>query len=325
MKGGTDRMSPTREWILEQIDTSFRDYQQSKLFFLNRSFERSIEFLVNSINTGLTIITVCYSGETTCSANLALVEFLVTSEKLFNKKHLFLLKTYSGWIEQPKTNLPSAQDLAQWLSLAGLFIEAVDSYSHKAIKAWYSTPKSHQAERRFYRGMRHLGGLIFSLLVLSYVLFFLKKPTQYNETKGQFFWTTIKNDLPSEEYSLRFKVIEDGAFHTYTIQSFVPITTTALRFDPITESHSKIWIDFIDYYTGDSLPVQTQSFDQSLDGWMPQQDMKVVRWEKGFLYLETSGNDPFLSHSNIKILELIAIKIRMKVLFYQSYIQWLFT
>jgi len=167
------------------------------------------------------------------------------------------------------------------------------------------------------------GILLFVIVSILYPIYHHVKPVRIFRTHGQFYWTSLSNPIENEKNVLWFGITGDGEFHEYIIDIFQPVDVINLRFDPISEPKARVWIDYIELHCANGR-LQLFQFDDKETHLHSYARVDSVRNENGLLYFLTTGKDPILRMTNLNIQELVRVKVRMKVLFEETFLRWVF-
>ena len=293
------------------------------------SYDTLHQDIFNSLHFANNALCIMYSGSANAQSEFAILKHLITERHLcFKNCHLEFFKSYNKFINNPSAIFNKkklSKEFRKFIDQTENILKSVESYNFYLNKKVFYTKEEHQALNRKQKKIAFwCAGVVLFLLLLFPVYKYLD-PIQIYQTQGQIFWKATLNDGESEANSLRFKVHGDDEFHDYVISAIEPINCSSIRFDPVTEKNVRIWIDYIEIFSNDLEKPLRYNFSDKTDGWVSSNNTTKLTIFNGSLFFKTTGADPVLRKNKIAVNQVYKIKIRMKVLLYKTYIQWIFS
>ena len=317
-----------KQLAFQSMVTAWDNYDFCLEYKQNHQWSKMLESLFASIYAAIESVTILYSASLESPGNTDLMKHLMREEDCFSSCHPNFFENFEYWTNNRKLLVNEhglASDFKIFVKQVEDFLESIEQYYFRNKRRLYYT--SFEQRLRHHKQKLLMIGILslFFILVGLYPVFQYLHPTQVFQTKGQFFWTSDEINSESEEHSLNFEVKEDGKFHEYSLEMFSPLALKTLRFDPVQEKNADIIIDHIEYYIKDvEQPVLIQTFDDSETKWKANHHIDKFKVKNGVLFFHSLKQDPFI-RQNIEFSALVKIKVRMKVILYKNYVQWIFS
>ncbi|MBF0279291.1 MAG: hypothetical protein HQM13_15960 [SAR324 cluster bacterium] len=165
-----------------------------------------------------------------------------------------------------------------------------------------------------------LVGIIFAGLYWRYLVL---QPLHEFHDQGQIFWSSENRKDFSESFQEKFPVRIDGNFAEYQISFRNPAKINKIRLDPLTRQITQWDIDFIELSNPEGELVYSFNFGPEDQPWTR---VNVSGDEKGngVWELHPQNHDPFIISTVFPEYEVGAVKIRMRLLNYLPFWNWLF-
>ena len=206
-----------------------------------------------------------------------------------------------------------------------IVLKSVESYNFQIRKEVYCTA----ADLKLRMNKQKIAIAVAAICCLGFIslypLYRHVKPIQHYVSKGQFFWVSPGGAGETEDMSLRFKVYGDGTFHDYVIDAVEPIDIAQLRFDPCDEQNVKLYIDTLEIATREDDSPVVYTFDGSTGNWRNQNHTAPLEVRDGCLVTHTTGIDPGIRNNGVNRKGVHQIRLRMKVVLYKTFFQWIFS
>lgn len=287
------------------------------------------ELLAQAVDHALKSLCVLYSGNGDAAVKLEIVTHLIRERhECFRECDPLFLKNLNGFRENPSSHLQGksvTKAFKRLLRETETVLKSVESYNFHLRKTVYYTKEAYARDNRRLKIAAGAAFFFFLVTAFLYLVYHNEKPIQEYVTKGQFFWLIHPEDQEAEEISLRFKVFGDGDFHDYTVEAVEPVSLVALRFDPCDEKNAQVWIDFMEIETRNGEKDRSFAFNQGTEKWYAKQDALPLKVRDGSLFIKTTGSDAAIRIDEIPLTDIVKIKLRMKVVLYKSFLQWIFS
>lgn len=271
---------------------------------------------------------IMYSGSTQAQPELAILKHLVKERHLcFKNCQPEFFESYHKYKDKPAMIFHKkrvSKDFIKFINQTEKILKSVESYNFFLNKKVYYTKEEHQSFNQKQKKVAFWCVGVVVLLCLLFPVYKYLNPLQIYQAQGQIFWKASIDASESEANSLRFKVYGDGQFHDYSINALEPIDCFSIRLDPAGEKNVAIWIDYIEIYSKNLAQPLQYNFNVA-DGWIASNHTTELLVSDGLLYFKTTGPDPVLRKNKIMVNQVLKIKIRMKVLLYKTYLQWIFS
>lgn len=295
----------------------------------NCSYNRLHQDIFKALDCANSALCIMYSGSITAQNELAILRHLVTENHLcFKNCNLDFFKFYDNFINSASIIFHKkkvSKSFMKFIIQTEQILKSVESYNFFLNKKIFYTKEEQKLLNKKQRKIfSWCAGIIIFLFLLLPVYNYLD-PIQIYQTQGQIFWKTDVNDGESEAQSLRFKVYGDNKFHDYIINAVEPLNCFSIRLDPVTENNVKIWIDYIEIDAKNIDTPLRYDFNNKIDGWISSSNTTKLTILDNALFFKTTGTDPVIRKNKIDVNQVFKIKIRMKVLLYKTYIQWIFS
>jgi len=316
--------------------SAWEAYDKSRQYKAKREYKEAYQYIFNAIHYGIQSVCVLYSGCADANAEVGLLKHLIVSKHVcFKQCHQNFSDQYEYWKADENNNFidkKTTRDFNDFLNETETVLKAIETYNFYVKKQVYSIKEESESllSKKFIYISLGCVTLLFSLL---YPIYKYIDPVMDYEADGQIFWRPDTNTPESEHNSTRFKVCGDGQFHDYSIDTVSSsarlngadaIDIVSLRFDPIREQGALIWIDYIELYVRNNPIPILYSFERNKEGWEAGKDIEILELRDGCLFFNTTGRDPYLRKTDLKI-KISGMKVRMKVVIYKSFFQWIFS
>lgn len=285
--------------------------------------------LQKAVDHGINSLCVLYSGTANAEGKPEILVHLIREKHpCFRECDPTLLKKLNEFTENSSLHgkggalSRSESTLARQVET---LLKSVESYNFQVRKSIYYTQEAYHRDTRRWRFTAVFLSLSLLVIAFLYLVYRNEKPMQEYVTKGQFFWLTQPGHQETEEISLRFKVFADGDFHDYTVSAVEPISLVALRLDPCDEKRAQIWIDSLVIETRTPEKNRFFSFDENVEKWYTKQDALSLKVREGSLLVRTTGRDAAIRIDDMPMTDIVAFRLRMKVVLYKSFLQWIFS